>query len=155
MVDPIGITGTTLAVASLLYSTCRTITDIIGSYKHAPKEYEDLARELNALQNTLNSLQISLQGTSDTSLSPEQRESLKDLDLPLTNCNKVCEAFKQKLSSLRSNSTEDHTVVWDRLRLHFNKSDVKFLREKLNTAQATVQVAMSVSTLFVPSNRPL
>jgi DNA repair ATPase RecN len=150
MVDPIGITGTTLAVATLLYSTCRTISDIIRSYEHAPKEYKDLARELNALQNTLKSLQTSLQGTSDTSLSPEQRESLKDLDLPLTNCNKVCEDFKQKLSSMRSNSTEDHTAVWDRFRLHFNKSDVKFLREKLNTAQATVQVALSVSTLLVP-----
>jgi hypothetical protein len=151
MVDPVSITGTALAVASLLYSTCRTISDIIGSYRKAPKEYENLARELSALQSTLSSLQNSLHGTNDSSLSPEQRESLKDLELPLTNCNNVCEDFRNKLSSMTSNSTEDHTAVWDRLRLHFNKSDVKFLREKLITAQGTIQVALGVSTLSVPS----
>jgi hypothetical protein len=147
MFDPVSITGTALAVASLLYSTCSTISDVIGSYRVAPKEYEDLARELGALQSTLSILQSSLRGTNDMSLSPEQRESLTDLELPLTNCNNVCEDFKKKLSSMISNSTEDHTAVWDRLRLHFNKSDVKFLREKLITAQGTIQVALGVCTL--------
>ena len=150
MADPISITGTSLAVASLLYSTCRTICDIIGSYKKAPKEYQDLTQDLNALQSPLSSLQNSLRGTNDSSLSPEQLESLKYLELPLKSCNNACEDFKKKLSSMTSHSTEDHTSFWDRLRLHFNKSDVTFLREKLNTAKGTIQVALGVSTLLGP-----
>ncbi len=146
MADPIGITGTSLAVASLLYSSCRTICDIISSYKKAPKEYQDLAQDLNAVQSPLSSLQKSLRGTNDSSLSPEQLESLKDLELPLKSCNNACEDFKNKLSSMTSHSTEDHTAVWDRFRLHFNKSDVTFLREKLNTAKGIIQVALGVST---------
>ena len=152
MADPIGITGTALAVVTLLYSTCRTISDIIGSYRKAPKEYRDLAQDLNALQSPLTTLQNTLRGTNDSSLSPEQLESLKDLELPLKNCNNACEDFKKKLSSMTSHSTKDHTSSWDELRLHFNKSDVTFLREKLNSAKATVQVALGVSTPLGPWN---
>jgi hypothetical protein len=150
MADPIGITGMALAVDSLLYSTCRTISDIIGSYRLAPKEYRDLTQDLSALQSPLTTLQNTLRGTNDSSLSPEQLDSLKDLELPLKNCNNACEDFKMKLSSMTLYSTEDHTSSWDELRLHFNKSDVTFLREKLNSAKATVQVALGVSTPLGP-----
>ena len=111
MVDPTGITGTSLAIASLLYSTCRTICDIIDTYKKAPKEYQDLAQDLKALQSQLSSLQSFLRGINDSSLSPEQIESLKDLELPLKSCNNACEDFKKKLSSMTSHSTEDHTFL--------------------------------------------
>ena len=150
MADPIGITGTSLAVASLLYSTCRTICDIIDSYRKAPKEYQDLAQDFKALQSQLSSLQNFLRSMNDSSLSSEQIESLKDLEPPLKSCNNACVDFKKKLSSMTSHSTEDHTFFWDRLRLHFNKSDVTFLREKLNTAKTTTQVALGVSTLSDP-----
>ncbi|KAI8631316.1 hypothetical protein F5Y19DRAFT_425718, partial [Xylariaceae sp. FL1651] len=147
MAEPVGITGTALAVASLLYSSCRTICDFVEMYKKAPKEYRDLAVDLNALQDTLGTLQKSLREVGDSTLYPEQQASLRNLELPLASCNAACENFKNKLSALTSHSTEDHTAKWDRLRLHFNKSDVAFLRQKLQTTKGTIQIALSVCTL--------
>jgi hypothetical protein len=147
MAEPIGITGTAIAVAGLLYSSCRTICNAIESYKRAPKEYQDLAQDLTTLQDTLEFLQDSLRGLEDSFLYPEQQVSLRSLTMPLATCNTACEDFKHKLTGLTSHSTGDHTAVWDRLRLHFNKSDITFLREKLNTAKGTIQVALGVCTL--------
>lgn len=151
MAEPVGITGTALAVASLLYSSCRTVCDIIDQYKKAPKEYRDLSQDLRGLESVLESLKKSLHGVDDASLSQEQKETLRDLELPLKTCTTACDNFKMKLSSMTSHSTEDHAATRDRFRLHFNKSDVTFLREKLNTTKGTLQIAMSVSMLSVAS----
>lgn len=147
MAEPVGITGTALTVASLLYSSCQTVCEIIDSYKKAPKEYQDLTLSLRTLQNSLGTLRNSLQGTGDAPLSQEQRDSLVDLALPLEICNAACEDFKSKLSKLTSNSTIDHTAFWDKLRLHFNKNDVAFLEGKLSSAKSTVIMALGVLSL--------
>lgn len=147
MIDPIGATGTAIAAAGLLYNTCQTICDVIGSYKKAPKEYHDLSADLEGLSTVLASLRSALRGADDNALSQEQRDSFAELKLPLTTCNGVCEDFKSKLLDLTSHSDETHTAAWDRLRLHFNKSDVSLLREKLSSTKGTLQVALELSNM--------
>jgi hypothetical protein len=144
MADPIGATGTALAVASALYNTCRAISDVIESYRTAPQEYRDLAAELKGLSAVLDSLQGTLRNSDDPALTQAQKDELHS---PLDTCNKICNDFKAKLTAMTSRSDADHTAVWDRLRLHFNKSDVRLLREKLSSTKGTVQVALGVSTL--------
>lgn len=147
MLDPVGITGTAIAIAGLLYSTCNTICEIVQSFKDAPKEYRDLSADLEGLCTVLISLQNTLNGTSDTVLSQEQKDSLSELQPPLERCNATCTDFKNKLSTMMSHSDANHTAVRDRFRLHFNKSDVSLLREKLSSTKGTVQIAIGVSTL--------
>ncbi|KAF3012849.1 hypothetical protein E8E14_010545 [Neopestalotiopsis sp. 37M] len=147
MADPLSLTGTALAVVSLLYSSCRSISDVIDHYKKAPKEYADISQDIKALLLALDSLKGCLGVTHDSDLSDAQKATLADLTEPLHNCNEACTDFANKISSLTSHSNEDHTSRWDRLRLHFNKSDVALLREKLNTTKTTLQIATSVSTL--------
>ncbi|KAK4164072.1 hypothetical protein QBC43DRAFT_318666, partial [Cladorrhinum sp. PSN259] len=149
MGDPVGAVGTAIAVASLLYNTCQTICDVIGSYKKAPKEYHDLSADLEGLSTVLASLRSALRGADDNTFSQEQRDSFAELKLPLITCNRVCEDFHSKLSDLKSHSNQTHTSFWDRLRLHFNKSDVSLLREKLSSTQGTLQVALTLSNLKV------
>ena len=147
MAEPVGITGTAIAVAGLLYSTCKTTCEIIQSFKDAPKEYHDLSADLNGLSTVLDSLQQALRDTSDTVLSQEQKDSLSELRFPLERCNASCSDFRNKLSAMTSHSDQNHTAVWDRLRLHFNRSDIGLLREKLGSTKGTVQIAIGVSTL--------
>ncbi|KAI0858324.1 hypothetical protein F4860DRAFT_486918 [Xylaria cubensis] len=147
MAEPVGITGTAIAVATLLYGTCREIHDIISSYRGAPSEYQRMVSDLNALQDTLDKLIKSLQKTNDTALSAEQRGSFKLLETPLKLCDDACVDFKNKLSQMTARSTKDHTSSRDRMSLHFHKGDIALFREKLNTAKGTVMVALNVSTL--------
>ncbi|KAH8197754.1 hypothetical protein TruAng_008088 [Truncatella angustata] len=147
MVEPIGITGTSITIVGLLYNTCQAVCNIISSYKKAPKEYQDLRIGFQNLQDALGSLKESLSSVQSSTLSPEQQDSLAEIERPLATCSVACESFQAELSNVASHSTQDQTAFWDRLCLRFNESDVAFLQDKLISTKATILVALGVLNL--------
>ncbi|KAI0547889.1 hypothetical protein F4679DRAFT_552462 [Xylaria curta] len=147
MAEIIGITGTAISVATVLYKSCQKIHGIMSSYRNAPTDYQQMLSDLGALQSTLEQLLNSLKETNGTALSAEQQGSFELLGGPLTLCNAACMDFENKLSQITARSTKDHMSSLVKLNLHLKKGDINLFREKLNTAKGTVIVALNVSTL--------
>jgi hypothetical protein len=148
MSDPLSITASVVAVATLAYNSSKALYEITKDIKDAPKTFLDLKTDLEALQSVLNSLKTELNRKDRaTALSEAQRSVLEELELPLRSCSDACDEFKSKLAKLLSRSGDGHTSFRDKVKLQFQDKEVSAFRFRLASYKSTLTIALSFSSL--------
>lgn len=113
MAEQDSIVSTTTAVDTLLRirgNTCNAID--LGN--DATRAYQKIIRKLKALESgPLTSLHDSLQTSNDLPLSPEQRKSLKEMEIALQSSYQSFYLLKKRLSEGRCSSNERLLVLVD------------------------------------------
>lgn len=149
-IEPLSITAAVIGVVRLTYDSCKSLNEKLKGIKNAPEKLETLHRDLDAFQAILNSQgEASFSGLEDVALSSDQQASLKALLTVMEGCRTVCEAFEKKISHLTSHSDENRMALRDRIRLHFNDSDIGLLKENLAQSQRTLNDALGFANLYV------
>lgn len=147
MSDPFSITAGVVAVASFAYSSCKTLNDTIKGFLNAPKILNDARKDLDAIQNLLQSLVGVLNGVQNSALSPNQQACFINLKPAIQHCEATCSGFAARLSQITSRSGPDHVNWFDRARIHFNDNDISLLKAALERDKQTLDVALGMATL--------
>lgn len=149
-VEPLSITAAVIGVVRLTYDSCKSLNEKLKGIKHAPEKLETLHRDLDRFQSILNSQGEATFGVlEDGALSADQKASLEALFTVMEGCRTVCANFEQKLSHLTSHSDENRMALRDRIRLHFNDSDIELLKQNLAQSQRTLNDALGFASLCV------
>lgn len=152
-IEPLSITAAVIGVVRLTYDSCKSLNEKLKGIKHAPEKLETLRRDLDAFQAILNSqAEASFSGLEDVALSSDQQASLKALLTVMEGCRTICADFEKKLSHLTSHSDENRMALRDRIRLHFNDSEIGLLKENLAQSQRTLNDALGFANLCVSSS---
>jgi hypothetical protein len=148
MSDPLSITASVAAIATLAYASSKTLYEIIKDIRDAPKSFCELITDLEALQDVLNALKAEFEGNDrDATLSEAQRSCLKELGPSLRGCSDVCDQFKSKLEELMSHSHDGHTSFRDRVKLQFHDKEISAFRFRLASYKSTLSVGLGFASL--------
>ncbi|KAI1213193.1 uncharacterized protein F4807DRAFT_413235 [Annulohypoxylon truncatum] len=145
MADPLSITASVIAVATLAYQSLKSLSNTISALKHAPENLKDLRNDLDILQSLLDSLQKELGSTK--SVNQTQSLTFGRLKPALDDCKAACDGFNAKLIRLTSHSGTDHVNWFDRLRLQFKEDDILLFKAKLANCKQTLDIALGVATI--------
>lgn len=97
MADPLSITASIIAVATLAYKSTEALHNTINTVKDATKIFDNLNTDIATLKDVLGSLVSVVEETSTVGNLPEaQLRCLQALSLPLDGCSKACDNSSQK-----------------------------------------------------------
>ena len=145
MADPLSVSVSVAEVANSAYQSCKALNETIGGFINAPKIFQDLRRDLVALQSLLDSLQGALHDVPNAALSVNQRNCFEELKPAMRGCQAICDDFVQKLSKIANHSDTERVNWGDRVRLHFNEKDAILLKGRLGDYTQTFDVALGVA----------
>jgi hypothetical protein len=116
--DPLSLTASIVGLISFAIGVTKTVTEYISDVRHAPAESRELASELSALTNALDSL------SSFLTRQDEESTSFKDMSVLYTT-TRLCHG---KLSAINETLREflkktEHMKWYRRLVWPFNKED--------------------------------
>ena len=116
--DPLSLTASIVGLISFAIDVTKTVTEYISDVRHAPAESRELASELSALTNALDSLSTFL------TRQDEESTSFKDTSV-LYSTTRLCHG---KLSAINETLREflkktEHMKWYRRLVWPFNKED--------------------------------
>ncbi|KAK2611907.1 hypothetical protein N8I77_005224 [Diaporthe amygdali] len=147
-IEPLSITAAVIGVVRLTYDSCKSLNEKLKGIKHAPQKLETLHRDLDTFQAVLNSHdEASFSVLEDAALSSDQQASLEALLTAMEGCQTVCADFEKMLSHLTSHSNDHRIALRDRIRLHFNDSEIELLKENLVQSQRTLNDALGFANL--------
>jgi hypothetical protein len=148
MSDPLSITASVAAIATIAYASSKALYEIIRDIHDAPKLFLNLTIDLEALQAVLTALKTEFEGNGrDAALSEAQRSCLKELGPSLRGCSNACDKFKSRLQELMSNSHDGHTSFRDRVKLQFHDKEVSAFRFRLASYKSTLSVGLGFASL--------
>ena len=147
MADPLSVTASVIAVATTAYKSSQALYEVIDTITQAPESFRALNADVKALNNLLALMVDAIEAKKQVaSLPAAQTACLKALELPLHGCAQACENFKAKLDELMSHSSDRHTSMRDRIKLHFRSKEIESLQFKLGSYKSTLSIALSFAS---------
>ncbi|KAF3764680.1 hypothetical protein M406DRAFT_331005 [Cryphonectria parasitica EP155] len=146
-IEPLSITASVIGITRLTFDSCKTLNDTIKGIKRAPSKLKDLETSLDAFQKVIKPFEEDLVNREDAALSPDQLANLRALEPVMLYCRDICNKFTKRVSELTSHSDENHMAWRDRLRLNFNDSEIRLLKENLAQCQRTLSDALGFANL--------
>ncbi|KAL8867528.1 MAG: hypothetical protein Q9174_005609, partial [Haloplaca sp. 1 TL-2023] len=150
MADPLsGIAGV-VGIATAAIRSSKALFDLVNDTKRAPTEIKAIARDVYAFASIVLSVSATLKRDivrgsygDDESVA----EAIGNIRLPLSNCHTVLEdliAGLQKGSKLSSVANKSQRAFINLKWAVFTKNEIKELRDRLEAAKSTLDVALSV-----------
>jgi hypothetical protein len=142
--DPLSVLASTLGIASAAVHSVNTLIHDINAIKDAPELIADLRDELTAVKAVLMAINNAHGASQLENLSPGSKEALQ---VAVTNCEKACDKFRQKLDRWTRHS-DDKIHWWDRVRVGlFAEGTIEALSDQLDRYKSTMNTAVSTATL--------
>ncbi|KAJ4123257.1 hypothetical protein NW768_009791 [Fusarium equiseti] len=145
--DPLSLTASVIAVATLAYNSGKGLYDLVKTYSHANKIFKELHSDIEGLNSVLRSLQTIGGEAKGATFSQTQCLCLKEVQPAITNCSDAYEAFRVKVDNLMSNSTPEHISKRDKFMLQFKTNDVAAFRIQLSSYKSTLTIALLVMSM--------
>ena len=147
MADPLSVTASVIAVATIAYKSSQALCEVIDTITQAPETFCALSADVKALNQLLALMADATEAKKQAANLPAaQTACLKALELPLHGCAQACENFKAKLDKLMSHSSDSHTSMGDRIKLHFRSKEIESLQFKLSSYKSTLSIALSFAS---------
>jgi hypothetical protein len=147
MAEAVGLTASIIAITSLAYQNSKTLYELLGGIRNAPKTLQGLNVELSAISQLLKSIKSAMEDNSDDSFSDGIKKCLEEVKPALTGCGKTCDEFTEKIGKIMSHSDEKHTSKRDRIKLQFEEKEILAFRYRLGSYKATLNIALSLASL--------
>lgn len=147
--EPFTAFATIASVAALTLQAVTSLNNKVQGIKDAPSTVHKLTQDLDAVADVLSVLRDSTEG----SLQHLSTNAGAALAAALENCRSSCEAFQVRLKRWTRHSTDQHMHWWDRVRVGIvADKNVEALSRQLLQCKATINIAISTMTLYVPAH---
>ncbi|ROW08963.1 hypothetical protein VMCG_02966 [Cytospora schulzeri] len=147
MAEAISLAASVIAIAEMTWYSCKTLNDTIKRFRNAPEKLRNLLGDLGTLIQLLQSLRGHLEPSMSAG-HPSAHEALKPA---MQGCQQLCDEFTKRLAELTSHSNEEYIGRRDRLRFHFNDTEIMLLKERLVQYKLTFDIALNVASLRTTS----
>ncbi|KUI52654.1 hypothetical protein VP1G_00118 [Cytospora mali] len=147
MAEAVGLASSVIAVAQLTWETCKMLNDTIKGFHNAPAKLKNLRSDLSTLLQLLASLRSYLVQT----ISAGHTSIPDGLKPALQGCQKLCDEFLQRITELTSHSRPTYISKRDRIRFHFNDTEITHLKDRLVQYKLTFDIALNVASLRTTS----
>ena len=148
MTDPLSVSASIIAVVTVAYSSTKTLFEAVKDIRDAPKTFQDLSTDLQALQEVLRLLGVRLDSSGQGQpFSEAQILCLDHLASPLSACSDACSEFKLKLEGMMRHSNDRHTSFRDRVKSHFKDKEITAFRFRLVSYKQTLSIALEFASL--------
>lgn len=154
MADPLSVTASVIAVATLALQSCKTAYNLIDGLKEAPQAIARSKNSLTKTQKTVTALRQTLTADSEPSRVLNPILDTVDLDGTLNSVHRLCNEFATAITSFTSHSTDGKFSKRDRIAVNFHESMIKNLERQLSYCQqtlSTVLVSINLYVLRLPS----
>lgn len=140
MAELLGTITAAIGVVTLTYDACKKVNETLQGVMGAPQTVKDIQSDLENLRAVFQSIRQRLESTDRLTV-------FEPLRAPTNGCSAVCSRLTNELSRLTSHSTEDHTALRDRFRMHFNEKSLSVLRIELGHYKETFAIALNWANL--------
>ncbi|KUI71401.1 hypothetical protein VM1G_06957 [Cytospora mali] len=147
MAEAVGLASSVIAVAQLTWETCKVLNDTIKGFQNAPEKLKNLRSDLSTLLQLLASLRgylVQAAAAGHTSIPDGLKPALQ-------GCQKLCDEFLRRINELTSHSTPVYISKRDRVRFHFNDTEITHLKDRLVQYKLTFDIALNVASLRTTS----
>lgn len=135
MADPLSVTSAVVSLITVSCQASKALRDTIYSYKNHTKNVRDLKNELEALEETLQLLNVTSPGLKDADFAA--------LELPLRRCGCACEEFRQILERCTGQTADDKAKFRSWLRIRWMGSDINGFKDTLAGYKSTIAIAIA------------
>jgi cell shape-determining protein MreC len=129
MGDPLSIASGVLALSIFAFKSSVSLYEFVQSFQDKGKKIRELRRELEALRNTLNSLQ---------QLATEDEVRFEALCLPLLRCGQTCKEFEEVIANSTKHSTDSKKSFRDWAKLQYLGGNIEEFKDLLAGYKATI-----------------
>jgi hypothetical protein len=146
--DPFSITAGVVGTAEVALHIARRVKDFIDGIQGAPRAVSALSRDLQALQNVLETLSTLVNhvhlngGTARTNFIPL-------LKPPVENCTTALESILLAVKPYTKPTGEPKKTKWRGFVWTFREAEVLTLQKTLMDYKMSLDIAISVANLYV------
>lgn len=137
MAEALAVASAAVGLVSAASHGIRCLSKEINCMQAAPEYLANVRRELQSIENIIQSVQVSLRFEVDQDNWVSQKERIVSA---LQDCSKLCEGFYNEFPDLLK---LDKLGIRDRARFAWAKDRVKALEADLNRCKATITLALS------------
>ena len=135
MADPLSVTSAVVGLVTVSCQASKALRDTIHSYRNHTKNVRDLKDELEALEETLQLLNVTSPGLNDADFAA--------VELPLRRCGCACEEFRQILEKCAGRTDDDRSKFRSWLKIRWMGSDINGFRDTLASYKSTIAIAIA------------
>ena len=149
MADPLSITASVIAVATLAWQSSKTTYEIIDKITGAPDAITHSRSVLLQTQSTLESLKETLlMGNNSGAFDAVLQKINIRVALELTQ--RLCDRFTKVIRGVTSRSIDSKFSKRDRLAVSFRESSITNFNRQLGDCQRTISIVLTSITLYDP-----
>ena len=137
MADPLSITASVLAIATVAVQSVKSLNETVSRYKGRDRTLQRLQNELQAVSGILDSLKEAV--LAEASISAL-------LKGPVERCSEICREFEQSMLSFNKRSK---TGLRDWAKLEFMRGDINEFIDTVSRYKSTIAVGLGIITLYV------
>ncbi|KAH7012594.1 uncharacterized protein B0I36DRAFT_378332 [Microdochium trichocladiopsis] len=149
--DPLSITASAIAVATLAAQSTKAIYQAIDGLAEAPHAIAHSKTLLAGTQTALDSLIGTLTTTQDTQARLGSVLRPLELDQTLRSTQQLCDKFGTTITKYTSRSTDARFSSRDRILVNFHESQIIRFNQELGDCQKTISLVLGTITLIVSS----
>ncbi|KAH7012280.1 uncharacterized protein B0I36DRAFT_256853 [Microdochium trichocladiopsis] len=149
--DPLSITASAIAVATLAAQSTKAIYQAIDGLAEAPHAIAHSKTLLAGTQTALDSLIGTLTTTQDTQARLGSVLRPLELDQTLLSTQQLCDKFGTTITKYTSRSTDARFSSRDRILVNFHESQIIRFNQELGDCQKTISLVLGTITLIVSS----
>ncbi|KAH9235165.1 hypothetical protein K456DRAFT_1946367 [Colletotrichum gloeosporioides 23] len=142
MAEALAVASAAVGLVTAASHGIRCLSKEINCMQAAPEYLANVRRELQGIENIIQSVQVSLRFEVDQDNWVSQKERIISA---LQDCSKLCEGFYNEFPDLFK---VDKLGIRDRARFAWAKDRVKALEADLNRCKATITLALSGANYF-------
>lgn len=138
MAEPISLASGLLTLAVFAFQGSRSLYITVESFQTSRRAIRDLKEELEALNETLQSLQETI---------ADDGAELEGLKLPLLRCGKACRDFEEIINKCVKHSGTERTSFRDWAKFMYMGEDIARFKATLGGYKDTICIAIGGATL--------
>ncbi|RJE17776.1 hypothetical protein PHISCL_09887 [Aspergillus sclerotialis] len=149
MADPLSVTASVIAVATLAFQSCKATYSLIDGLAGAPQAIARSKTSFAETQTTINALQQTLTTNSEPPSGLDSILGTIDLEGTLKSVQRLCDEFATAITSFTSHSTDGKFSKRDRVAVNLHESKISNLDRQLGYCQQTLSMVLVSINLIV------
>lgn len=149
MTDPLSVTASVIAVATLTMQSCKAAYNLIDGLKEAPQAIARSKSSLAETEKTVQALRETLTANFGPSSGLNSTLATIDLDGTLKSVHRLCGEFATAITGFTGHSTNDRFSKRDRIAVNFHESKMRNLDRQLGYCQQTLSMVLVSINLYI------
>lgn len=146
--DPLSITASVIAIATLAAQSCKQTYSLISGLTDAPQSIAHSQRLLIQTEDSLVALEQLLTNNKTSDILESTLRAIS-LEKTLKSTHAICSKFSAAVANVTKHSTDAKFSIRDRVSVHLKEGKINRFNQQLGHCQRTLVLVLGSINLFV------